>query len=63
MEIIYLLIPLSLVLLGVACYAFFWAVKHNQFDDMDTPAREILQNDHAIEKQSNSSQQRVTPKK
>ena len=42
MEIIYLLIPLSLVLVGVALWGFFWAVRSGQFDDMDSPGLSIL---------------------
>ena len=42
MEILFLLIPLSLVLLAVAIWAFFWAVRNNQFDDLDSPAMDIL---------------------
>ncbi|ANB18389.1 cbb3-type cytochrome oxidase assembly protein CcoS [Dokdonella koreensis] len=38
MNIILLLIPLSLALLALAVGAFFWAVNHAQFDDLDTPA-------------------------
>lgn len=38
MNILLLLIPLSLVFLAGAVWAFFWAVNHDQFDDMDTPA-------------------------
>jgi len=45
MNIIYVLIPLALVLLVVAVWAFFWAVKHDQFDDLDTPATSILFDD------------------
>ena len=45
MEIIYLLIPLSLLLVGVALWAFFWAVKTGQFDDLDAPALDILDDD------------------
>jgi len=45
MKIIYILIPLSLVLLGLAVWAFFWAVKNDQFDDLDTPALDILDDD------------------
>lgn len=37
MNIILLLIPLSMVLLGFGIWAFFWAVNHAQFDDLDTP--------------------------
>ncbi|TVM05383.1 MAG: cbb3-type cytochrome oxidase assembly protein CcoS [Halomonas sp.] len=42
MTILYLLIPLSLILLGLAVWAFFWAVKHDQFDDLEGPAHRIL---------------------
>lgn len=38
MNIILVLIPLSLVLLVAAVWAFFWSVNHAQFDDLDTPA-------------------------
>jgi cbb3-type cytochrome oxidase maturation protein len=37
-NILLLLIPLSLLLLAGAVWAFFWAVNHDQFEDMDTPA-------------------------
>ncbi len=42
MDIIYLLIPLALVLLTAAIAFFFWAVKNNQFDDLDREANRIL---------------------
>ncbi|WP_353411102.1 cbb3-type cytochrome oxidase assembly protein CcoS [Arenicella sp. 4NH20-0111] len=42
MEIIYLMIPLSLLLLVVAIWAFFWATRSGQFDDLDSPALSIL---------------------
>ncbi|CAO1667441.1 MULTISPECIES: cbb3-type cytochrome oxidase assembly protein CcoS [Halomonadaceae] len=42
MTILYLLIPLSLILLGLAVWAFFWAVKNDQFDDLEGPAHRIL---------------------
>ena len=45
MEIIYLLIPLSLVLFSLAIWGFFWAVKSGQFDDLDSPALSILDDD------------------
>lgn len=38
MNIILLLIPLSMLLLCIGIWAFFWAVNHAQFDDLDTPA-------------------------
>ena len=36
------LVPISLVLLGVAIWAFVWAVRRGQFDDLETPAVQIL---------------------
>jgi cbb3-type cytochrome oxidase maturation protein len=47
-EIIYLLIPLSLVLVGVIVWAFFWAVRSGQFDDLEGPAHRILMDDDDI---------------
>ena len=38
MNIIFALIPLSLILVALALWAFFWGVNHAQFDDLDTPA-------------------------
>ncbi|WP_427852814.1 cbb3-type cytochrome oxidase assembly protein CcoS [Stenotrophomonas acidaminiphila] len=43
MAILLMLIPISLVLLGAAVGAFVWAVKRGQFDDLDTPALAILE--------------------
>ncbi len=45
MNILYLLIPLALLILGAAVWAFFWAVGSGQFDDLDTPAMRILLDD------------------
>ncbi len=46
-NIILLLIPLSMVLLGAGIWAFFWAVNHAQFDDLDTPALMPLLDDES----------------
>ena len=45
MSILYVLIPLALLLLGLAVWAFFWAVGSGQFDDLDTPAMRIVMDD------------------
>ncbi len=47
MEIVILLIGLALVLVAVIIWAFFWAVKSGQFDDMEGPAHRILMDDDA----------------
>lgn len=45
MNILYLLIPLGLLLLGLAVAAFFWAVRSGQFDDLDSPAMSVIMDD------------------
>jgi cbb3-type cytochrome oxidase maturation protein len=45
MIILYLLIPLGLVMLVAALWAFFWAVRQGQFDDLDTPGVQVLLDD------------------
>lgn len=45
MEIVYVLIPLSIVLLAVAIGIFFWAVNNGQFEDLESPAWRILRDD------------------
>ncbi len=53
MEVIYLLIPLSLVFLVAAIWFFFWAVKSEQYDDLEGPAHRIILDDR--EKQSDAA--------
>jgi cbb3-type cytochrome oxidase maturation protein len=45
MNILLLLVPISVVLLGIAIWAFAWAVRRGQFDDLDTPPLDILADD------------------
>lgn len=45
MNILLLMIPLALVLLVCAIAAFVWAVRRGQFEDLDTPAIDILRED------------------
>jgi cbb3-type cytochrome oxidase maturation protein len=45
MEILYLLIPLSMLLVAVIVWLFLWAVRSGQFDDMEGPAHQILMDD------------------
>ena len=51
MEIIYVLIPLSVILMALAIGFFFWAIKNDQFDDLDTPALDVLDDDEPKPKQ------------
>ena len=45
MTILFALIPLAFILLAFGVWAFFWAVRSGQFDDLDTPAVRILLDD------------------
>ena len=45
MNILLFLIPVSIALMGFALWAFTWAVRRGQFDDLDTPALDILHED------------------
>ncbi|RJG14952.1 cbb3-type cytochrome oxidase assembly protein CcoS [Massilia cavernae] len=45
MEALYLLIPLSLIVVAVAVWIFFGASDSGQFDDLDGPALRILHDD------------------
>jgi cbb3-type cytochrome oxidase maturation protein len=45
MSSLIILIPVSVLLVGVAIWAFFWAVDSGQFDDLDSPALDMLRDD------------------
>lgn len=45
MEALYLLIPLSVVIVFIAIWVFFRASDSGQFDDLVGPAMRILQDD------------------
>lgn len=45
MKILYLLIPLSLIFVGIAIWVFLWAVRSGQYEDMEGPAHRILMDD------------------
>ena len=45
MTILLVLVPISLVLLGLAVWAFLWAVKSGQYDDLDSPSIDMLRDE------------------
>ena len=47
MTILFVLIPLGLVVVGLALGAFFWAVGDGQFDDLESPGWAVLADDDA----------------
>jgi cbb3-type cytochrome oxidase maturation protein len=45
MDILFLLIPISLVVVGIAIWLFLWAIRSGQFEDLEGPAHRILMDD------------------
>ena len=54
MEILYILVPISIIIISIAVWIFGWAIKSGQFDDLEGPAHRILFEDdeHMIPKQN-----------
>lgn len=55
MTILLVLIPLGLMLLGIALTAFVWAVRHGQFDDLDAQGAPILFDRDASSKEASAA--------
>lgn len=45
MDILYLLVPLSVVLVFLIGIVFWWAVRSGQFEDLEGPAHQVLMDD------------------
>ena len=45
MSIIYLMIPLGIILLGLAVWALVWAVRSGQFDDLESQGWSVVLDD------------------
>ena len=48
MNILFLLIPISLLLLGLILWILLWAVRSGQFDDLEGPAHRILMDEDRV---------------
>lgn len=55
MDAIYLLIPITVVLLIVAVAIFFWAVNSDQYSDLDKEAHRILFDKESPQKEQTQS--------
>jgi len=49
MEMLFVLIPVSIVLIGIAGAIFLWAVNNNQFEQLDKHGFDILEDDSGDE--------------
>lgn len=45
MSVIYLVLPLALLLVLGGAWAYVWAARRGQFDDLETPAMRVLHDD------------------
>jgi cbb3-type cytochrome oxidase maturation protein len=45
MSILYVLIPLAVMLLGVAVWALLWAIRNGQFDDLESHGWSVVLDD------------------
>jgi cbb3-type cytochrome oxidase maturation protein len=54
MESLFLLIPISLLLIGLLAWIFFWSVRAGQFDDLEGPAEAILMDDDTPQSKNTS---------
>ena len=66
MTALYVMIPIAVLIVGLAVWLFFWAVDTGQYDDLDSPAHSILfdgedPNHQAAMKQANPTKEQDTP--
>ncbi|AUD60325.1 cytochrome C oxidase Cbb3 [Shewanella sp. Pdp11] len=54
MEIIYVLIPIAMIFVAIAVMVFFWAVKSEQFDDLDRQSVSILFDEDTVKPNSHT---------
>jgi cbb3-type cytochrome oxidase maturation protein len=45
MSVLFIVLPLALLLVGCAVWAYVWSVRQGQYDDLDTPAVRMLHDD------------------
>lgn len=60
MSIIYILIPIAILLTILGIYLFFWAVKTEQFEDLEKQGMSILFDDNPQSKATEENQKEVT---
>lgn len=48
MSVLYVVLPISIVLVVIAVVLFVWAVRRGQFDDLETPGVRMLHDDEPV---------------
>lgn len=59
MSVLVFLIPIALFLGGLGLAAFLWALKNEQFEDLDGAAQRILLDDDLEENEGEESSDRI----
>lgn len=62
MEILYLLIPLSVVFVFMIGVVFWWSLKSGQFEDLEGPAYRILRDDDGVAADDDSAGKPASPR-
>ena len=59
MESLYVLIPLSFIVVALGIWLFFWAVNNGQYDDLDGEAERILFDEPTSDIKTDKTSQKV----
>ncbi len=45
MSVLFIVVPMALVIVGVALAGYLWAVRTGQMDDLETPGLRVIRDD------------------
>ncbi len=49
MSVLYVIFPVALIIAAIALGGFIWSVRKGQYDDLDTPALRMLEDDDDVQ--------------
>lgn len=50
MSVLYIVLPLAFIIVGAGVWACAWAIRRGQYDDLDTPAMRMLNDEEPGDK-------------
>jgi len=56
LDVLYFFVPLSMLVLAGLVWAAFWAIRNNQYEDLEGPAYRILMDDDDPKIPTNASE-------
>ena len=63
MEILYLLIPLSIILVLLIAWVLIWSIQSGQYDDLEGPGYRILMDDDKPQRSQDEASENVDPQR